>query len=155
MTAYKPRLDGSFEAAIVKAMGLLGVGTCASAIGKSASYVYRCSNPDDDSTLSLAQGYALDLAALEAGHDPPIIHAWHAALSAARAPAHQAQPPLTRLASVIVEVGDVGRAVSAAVADRKVTASEAASIAVECDQAIEALTRLKRDTMPGLRSVTP
>ena len=67
MTVQKRRDPRTFKGAVTRILGVLGDEACATAVGKSASLIYKWSDPDRDSLPSVEQALALDLAYIAAG----------------------------------------------------------------------------------------
>ena len=81
MTVQKRRDPRNFKGAVTRILGVLGDEACATAVGKSASLIYKWSDPDRDSLPSVEQALALDLAYIAAGEgSAPIGAVYSAAL---------------------------------------------------------------------------
>lgn len=81
MTVQKRRDPRTFKGAVTRILGVLGDEACATAVGKSASLIYKWSDPDRDSLPSVEQALALDLAYIAAGEgNAPIGAVYSSAL---------------------------------------------------------------------------
>ena len=58
----KRRAPETFEAALYRAMGVLGIETLEKATGRSASLIRRWADPDDDKNIQHQHSVAIDAA---------------------------------------------------------------------------------------------
>ena len=85
MTVQKRRDPRTFKGAVTRILGMLGDEACAAAVGKSASLIYKWSDPDCDTLPSVEQALALDQAYVAAGEgNPPIATVYSLALECGR-----------------------------------------------------------------------
>jgi len=152
----KLRSPDSIEAGVLRALDLLGEDAASAVTGKSARLIRAWSDPDDDvHQIRASDAIKLDAACVLAGHAAPLQQAYAAALRlalAARggAPAHDAQDPRSRLAAVVAELGDVGRALQHAVAPTspggvRLTRAEMLAVRKQVDEVRAEVDRLDRD----------
>jgi hypothetical protein len=144
----KLRTPNSFEDAITRIMGVLTPSVAASAVGKSSDLLRRWGNEDLPERPSIEQCLLLDLAYMrDAPADQasvaPIFEVYAARLSQVGI-AVKLQPldPRDRMMRVASEIGDVSRAVTESMADRKVTNRERNAVRKEIREAIAELQRL-------------
>jgi hypothetical protein len=146
------RMPDTFEDAIMRIMGLLTPAGAAAAVGRSVDLLRRWSNEDLPEGPSLAQALALDLACLEqttAGGAPmaPVFEVYAARLQQAGVKADlkaglAPMDPRNRLLRVLAEVGDVSRAVQAALGDGRLTQAERVDVLRELREARDEINRL-------------
>lgn len=146
MTKRRPPL--SVEDAVMQAMAVLGVEAAASLIGVHGRELRHWSDPDSDRRpIPLSWAAALDVACMAAGEAPPLFRAYRHLLASGDK-RRGGVAPSAALGLVMVELGDVARALAAAKAadgpaGGVITAAEAAIILREIDEARAALTALE------------
>ncbi|MFD2207195.1 hypothetical protein [Kiloniella antarctica] len=127
----KTRTPNSFEAGIVKAIAALSAESCASLIGRSASFVYQSADPDSDKNLSLQMALAIDVAAMTQGEGkPPILASYQEQIDRALAPEHTPCDRSDRMASLAMEFGEALSAFSS-IRDERVSQNDGAVVIKE------------------------
>ncbi|PZP12608.1 MAG: hypothetical protein DI607_09355 [Sphingomonas hengshuiensis] len=149
MTAIKPRPPQSFEAAIVRAIGILGRDGAAAAVGKSETLVYSWGDPDKDQEPSLKQAFALDAACAGAAGETPIRDVYDRRLMCVGR-THVPLPPAERLLSGLSAMGDLAIEVRLAIDPASaggcgITATEGCRIGSAIDEIRATLDRLEMD----------
>jgi hypothetical protein len=143
----KRRTPLSVADAVMQAIGLLGISDAALAIGCNDREVWFWADPDSDRRpIPLPWAAKLDLACMAAGEAPPLWRAYRALLAAGAR--RQGCDPAAALGLVMMEVGDVARALAAAAAPEGAagtawTAAEAAAVLREVDEARQALDKIE------------
>lgn len=69
----KHRTPGTLEDALLIAVAELGPERCGELIGKSASLIYKATDPDHDHTLNLRQALVIDAACKQISGETPIF----------------------------------------------------------------------------------
>lgn len=143
----KRRAPLSVEDAVMQAIGLLGIADAALAIGVYERELRFWSDPDSDRRpIPLPWAAKLDLACMAAGEAPPLFRAYRALLAAGSR--RQGGDPAVALGLVMMEVGDVARALATAAAPEGAagtvwTAAEAAAVLREVDESRQALDKIE------------
>jgi hypothetical protein len=149
MSAIKPRLPQTFEAAIVRAIGILGRDGAAAAVHKSENLVYRWGDPDCDQAPNLHQAFALDAACAATAGETPIRDVYDRRLSAVVS-VHAPLPPVERMLFGLSAMGDLANEVRLAIDPASpggcgITPNEEARIGAAIDEIRATLDRLERD----------
>lgn len=146
MNPVKPRHPVTWPGACARIRGLLGL-EAAAAINKSDSLVAKMGDPDRDEIPNVEQALRLDVAyRLAGGTTAPLFEVYRKQLADATADLpHQAQPPATRLLTVMSEVGELSTDLAAALEDRHLKPGEAIKIQKDIADTIEKLTKLAHD----------
>ncbi len=151
MSAIKPRAPQTFEAAIVRVIGLLGRDGAAAAVGKSENLVYRWGDPDCDQQPSIEQAFALDAACAAASGETPISSVYTRRLGAIGI-VHASQPPAERLLSGLSAMGVLAEEVRLAIDPAspggcEIAPVEEARIGAAIDEIRATLDRLEKDVL--------
>lgn len=143
----KPRLPFTFEAALLRIIEKVGLKESAVLLGKSESLLRKASDPDVAYQLPLPDAVLLDRAFCTLGHgSPPLLQAYSDMIEAEETatPNHSNTHPLSGLANIMEEVGELAEGTNNAVADNVLTNNELAEISKVIDDAIDALNALRR-----------
>jgi hypothetical protein len=131
------RTPGTIEAVLMEAISVLPPYLLEQATGKSSNYFRKISNPDSHYQLSARDAAILDGLMQALGHGAPFT-VWHQqearrAQEAAKAsaPAMTVEASLTK---ITCELGDLARAVQAALADGEIDRNERREIAKEANE---------------------
>lgn len=149
MAAMKPRQPQTFDAGIVRAIGILGRDGAAAATNRSEPTVYAWGDPDSDKLPNIAQAFALDAACADATGETPIL-AVYLRMIQERGVAHDPLPPTERLLAGLSTMGRLAAEVREALDPAspggcRVTPTEEARISSAIDGLRAELDRLERD----------
>jgi hypothetical protein len=153
MTVQKMRATDTVEDGLVTIMGELSVKVCAEIVGKSTSWIYQASDPDNDTViLNVKQARALDAAYVKATNNhAPIASAYRREISEIVAPQHEPGNRTDRIASFAKESGE-GLAAYTLLGDETISRTDGMHAIKEIDEMVEVGQLMKRDIiarMPG------
>ena len=143
MTPALARLKSAVRSAIGASGGIEGAALC---VERGHSVVGEWNNRMSPAFPSLDKALALDEVARATGHGAPVLQRLAAELGFAVFPLPEmpaASEIETALIAASAEFGDVSRAVLEATEDARLSGDEAAHVADEIDQAMNALARLR------------
>ncbi len=155
----KPRIPDTIHHAMTLIMAELGVEPCAKVLGKSASLLYKASDPDDDFMLNLQQCFALDQAYFEATGAIPPITAFFMRSFHAPEPTAPKRSITQQILQISKELGECSAKVllfTSATSDggKRITHNEAVEAMKEIDDVEQAARIAKQLIMPFVNNET-
>ena len=143
-----PDVFGRLNAAVINAVKTSGGKEGAAAtVEKSPSLTGSWRNPNDTAVPRVDDAFALDQVAVVMGHRPPILSAYAAELGHVVIPVPEERPQGSDINAALIdasaEFGDIATEIREATRDHKVCARDRDRIAVQIDEAMASLARLR------------
>lgn len=149
MAPHKPRDPQTFDAAVLRILGVLTPDRAAEVVGKSPALVYKWADPDCEQKPSIEQAYKLDEAMQALTGEAPIsaLHLRKLRMSPLK---HASKSLPERMTEIVEEIGDIANAQRLALdpkgpGGQSLTPREYSELSGEVAEAIEALNRYQRD----------
>lgn len=143
-----PDVFGRIKAAVIAAVKTCGGGDGAAAtVGKSPALARSWHNQNETAVPRVDDAFALDQIAVVLGHRPPILSAYAAELGHVVIPVPEEKAANADLNAALIdasaEFGDISAEIREATRDHKVCARDRDRIAIQIDEAMTSLARLR------------